>query len=840
VRVHRPRSLALRGLHLFVLSGFALAQPLFDLLGRTPEFFVARGSTSWDVVALGLGLALLPALLLLGAEALAGLAHPRAQDTLHLAFVAGLIALVALQALRRMGDAPGWPLVAAALAAGALATVGYARLAPLRTVVTALAPAPLLFLVLFFVHSPIEALRLESVTQAGSLPVVKSQTPVVLIVFDEFPTTSIMDAEGHVDAKRFPNFGALAEDATWFRYATTVLEYTSDAVPAILDGQNPKPGALPLLADHPHNVFTYLAKSYRMHVLEPVTQLCPSDICERARPPFSERMRSLGSDLRVVYLHLTLPERLAGGLPPIDDTWQNFGEDQKAEDLGDAPPPAVGGKQRAGEGLARALWHDQRYQFEQWASGIHADSGQRPTFHFIHALVPHRPWRYMPDGKQYGNAAATDGLERDVWGSNQWLVTQAYQRHLLQVGFSDHLLGLAIQRLKKTGLYDRSLIVVVADHGGSFRPGDHRRAVTPTNIADIAPVPLFVKPPGQTRGKIDDRSVRTIDVLPTIADVLGTPLPWPVDGRSAFDHSAADRSAVTIYEPPGKPLSAASAAVAAGISEALARKVRIFGTGDWRRVFAIGPHAELVGRSLRSLPVIASSDSRAVVDGEPILRDLDLSSALAPSHITGQISGTGAAGAQDLAIAVNGTIAAVTRTVEIGGSTRFSVMAPESAFHQGQNSVEVFAVKSSAGRIELERLHGGGSGARLETLATGTEIHFDAGRTIKVTPDALKGAVESWFFEPDTARFVGWAADVSHHALSERILVFLDGRLAYAATTSFPRPDVVATYGLPKGAGFSFQLPLDLVGRGGAKLRFFALRGESASELSYPAGFPWR
>ena len=52
-RLHRPQKVAIRGLHLLVLSAFAVAQPLFDLLGDTPEFFVVRGSTAWDIVVFG-------------------------------------------------------------------------------------------------------------------------------------------------------------------------------------------------------------------------------------------------------------------------------------------------------------------------------------------------------------------------------------------------------------------------------------------------------------------------------------------------------------------------------------------------------------------------------------------------------------------------------------------------------------------------------------------------------------------------------------------------------------------------------------------------------------------
>jgi hypothetical protein len=43
---------------------------------------------------------------------------------------------------------------------------------------------------------------------------------------------------------------------------------------------------------------------------------------------------------------------------------------------------------------------------------------------------------------------------------------------------------------------------------------------------------MLVKPSGSSQGRIDDRIVRTIDVLPTIADLVGVRVPWPIDGRS--------------------------------------------------------------------------------------------------------------------------------------------------------------------------------------------------------------------------------------------------------------------------------------------------------------------
>ena len=830
MKLYRPQSLVIRGLHLLVLCGFALAQPLFDILGSNPEFFVARGSTSWDVVAAAVGLVVLPAAALLAVEVVAGLVRPSLQNLVHLIFVGGLVALIALQALRRLGDLPGWPLVAAAVALGAFAAVCYSRLPPLRTLLTVLAPAPFAFLALFLANAPLAALNLEN--RAEGMPVVSSRTPVVMIVFDELPLTSLLGADGQVDAGRFPGFGTLADTATWFPRAATVHDHTTAAVPSILTGENPTEGALPVVADHPRNLFTYLAGSHRMHVRESVTQLCPSDVCERRTPPFTDRMRSLTSDLRYVYLHVTLPERLAGSLPPIDDTWQDFGD----EDGGaTAETPDTAGP---GEGeVAEELWNDQRYQFERWVAEIEPDRSG-PSLHYLHTLLPHRPWRYLPDGTQYGSAS-TEGLRRDVWEGNGWLVTRAYQRHLLQVGFADRLLGTALDRLRENGLYDRSLIVVVADHGGSFRPGGRRRGIERANVADIASVPLFIKLPGQTHGVIDERDARTTDIFPTIADALGTPLPRPVDGRSLLDSAAPARSTVDVARAAGGILSVPSATVAAEVAAAAADKASAFGTRAWDAVYAIGPHPELIGRPLGSLRVGAESELSATVDAEPLLQEVALESRLLPAHITGQISGEGSEQPLDLAVALNGRIAAVTKTVQLGGTMRFAAMVPQSAFREGQNAVEILAVHPSTAGLELERLHGGGSDGSLETSATGETIRLENGQEITVVPGELEGAVEDWFRQPTTVRFEGWAADVADRALVDRILVFVDGRLAYSTATSFNRPDVARAHDLPEGAGFVLELPRTLTRGHAAKLRFFAVHDEQASELSYRRGFPW-
>ena len=64
INVQQKRDFLIDALHIFVLSSFAFAQPLFGLLSRKAEFFVARHSKPVDIIVLILILCVvLPAIL---------------------------------------------------------------------------------------------------------------------------------------------------------------------------------------------------------------------------------------------------------------------------------------------------------------------------------------------------------------------------------------------------------------------------------------------------------------------------------------------------------------------------------------------------------------------------------------------------------------------------------------------------------------------------------------------------------------------------------------------------------------------------------------------------------
>jgi Sulfatase len=293
------------------------------------------------------------------------------------------------------------------------------------------------------------------------------------------------------------------------------------------------------------------------------------------------------------------------------------------------------------------------------------------------------------------------------------------QRHLLQLGFVDELVGELMARLRRTGLWDRALVVLVADHGISFRvkptPAPpfvvgrlgYRRELTTDNAEDIVTIPLLVKYPDQRQGRIDPKWARTIDVLPTIADVLGIRLPFRVDGRSlraprpvptALEFQRSDGSRITIDR----------ATLERRKAQSLARQTALLGT-TWAAAYRIGPHPELIGQAPGALPTLPRGSLAAVVEDAGELAHVDPHSSFSPSHIAGRLRGADPAG-RELAFALNGRIVSTGRSFAALGPHRlnFSSMLPSDAFRRGVNRIDIYELASSGGRLGLVPLGGAG------------------------------------------------------------------------------------------------------------------------------------
>ena len=688
----RLRETAIRGAQLFAVSGFAFAQPLFDILGKNAEFFAAHGSTPGDILLFSLFVLFVPALVLLVAEALVGIVSRSAAAILHVVFLGGLGAVFGVQALKRAGTGGTTTLIAGAIAIGVALALAVWRFGVARRFLTVLAAAPPIFLAVFLFGTPVHTLVFPNAEARATAAAVRHPTPVVFLLFDEFPTISLEDANGDIDAGRFPNFARLAKSSLWFRNMTTVASSTTVAVPALLTGQYPKKGSLPVYQDHPNNLFTLLGKRYRMNVVETQTELCPRRLCKRKQPSERKRLSSLYADARDVYLHLIAPPVLEQRLPAVDESWADFGADtgtQLEEQATSLPKVNL-----------KTFYIGRLRDFNRWLTKLRPP-GATPTLDYLHVLFPHGPWLYLPDGHVRAVAVPrAPGRTEETWW-NESLAEQAWQRHLLQVGFTDKLLGRFIDRLQKTGLWDRALVIVTVDEGDSFRVNDNRRDPSSKNLGDIAFIPLFVKLPGHDQGRVVDRHVSSVDVVPTIAKVLGVKIHWHVDGNSVL--ASGSGSPTVRVNHFTMRLDRAQALR----ENANARKLALFGSGSWGpKLAATGPYWQLVGRPVGALQVAGAVAATATVDklGSKLLLAMPRHSPLIPSPLVGTLSGVAAGDA--LALALNGRIAAVSAAYRdpSGGQVRFSVLPAESAFRTGRNFVRLFVVSGSPSRPELREV----------------------------------------------------------------------------------------------------------------------------------------
>lgn len=128
------------------------------------------------------------------------------------------------------------------------------------------------------------------------------------------------------------------------------------------------------------------------------------------------------------------------------------------------------------------------------------------VFLFVHFYEPHKP--YEPPAR-FSSYAPYDG----------------------EIAYADELVGRLLDRLKTDGLYDRSTIVLLADHGEGL--GDHGEQEHGLFLyQETTHVPMIVKLPGQHEGRRVANPVQHIDLVPTILDLVGIPSIPDLHGRS--------------------------------------------------------------------------------------------------------------------------------------------------------------------------------------------------------------------------------------------------------------------------------------------------------------------
>jgi tetratricopeptide (TPR) repeat protein len=133
-----------------------------------------------------------------------------------------------------------------------------------------------------------------------------------------------------------------------------------------------------------------------------------------------------------------------------------------------------------------------------------------PHFIWVHLYDPHDPYEPPPPYSEVYKDRLYDG----------------------EIAYADFALGHFVAYLKRQGWYNGALIVVVGDHGEGL--GEHHEDTHGIFLYDSTThVPLIVRLPNELEtGREAREQVRTIDIMPTILDLLGIPAPTTLDGDS--------------------------------------------------------------------------------------------------------------------------------------------------------------------------------------------------------------------------------------------------------------------------------------------------------------------
>jgi arylsulfatase A-like enzyme len=285
-----------------------------------------------------------------------------------------------------------------------------------------------------------------------------------------------------------PHLDAFAAEATLFRNAVAQSSWTRPAVASLFTGLNPQGHG----------------------VVRPDRAL-PADL-----PLLPELLRGLGYRTHAVITNGNVADA--------------FGFDRGFDGFRYLPEGRPGEMHQLSDRVNRAAF--------RW---LERRSGEAPFFLYLHTSDPHGPYtprepyreRFAPDVRdpRIGSAALFRDLNRGA-PAPPAIGADLIDLYDGEIAFNDASFGALLEKLRELGLEASTLVVFVSDHGeafaehGSWQHGN-------TLYSELIRVPLVVRfPDGSGRGRVVTEVVRQVDLLPTLLDYLGAPLPAGLHGRS--------------------------------------------------------------------------------------------------------------------------------------------------------------------------------------------------------------------------------------------------------------------------------------------------------------------
>ncbi len=198
-----------------------------------------------------------------------------------------------------------------------------------------------------------------------------------------------------------------------------------------------------------------------------------------------------------------------------------------------------------------------------WALGRRAKD--KPFLLFVNVLEPHLPYDPPQDvaapllsptlpaddvawarAFQYPLSAIASFGAGEVSDTRRQALRELYDA---EIATADRAVGALLDRLLEGKARDRTVVVVVGDHGenlGERRKYDHLYGLD----AALLRVPCLIRAPGALQGGRRERAlVRITDIAPTLLELCGAPAFEPADGLSLLGDLGA-RTSLALVDPP--------------------------------------------------------------------------------------------------------------------------------------------------------------------------------------------------------------------------------------------------------------------------------------------------
>lgn len=179
--------------------------------------------------------------------------------------------------------------------------------------------------------------------------------------------------------------------------------------------------------------------------------------------------------------------------------------------------------------------------FAQKAAEFLTSDHDRPFFLMVSFYEPHSPFhfpveyrgRHRPEEFSVPEVGPEDddqipAIFRDLTPQEKQGINAAYYT---SVEFLDKNVGIVLRALEASGLKDNTLVIYIGDHG--YMLGHHGRFEKHCSFDPAVVAPLIMRyPPLIQPGSNTKALVEFVDIVPTVLDICGVPVPSRVQGKS--------------------------------------------------------------------------------------------------------------------------------------------------------------------------------------------------------------------------------------------------------------------------------------------------------------------